>query len=197
MPIPPENRPTAGPVAALAANYGPALGEWLAWVSLAGLAYSQTGFFDQPIKEYAFGASGWPRVLCLAVIAGASGQLILQILARRRGDLPAGGEPGNAIAKPAGIRNLAQRAGIFLLPLIYLYAMPSVGFYVATPVFVVCLLLLLEVRSPTAIATVTAVVCSLVLLVFTRLFFVALPTGSIEAFYAVNNAVISAVRTGM
>ena len=58
--------------------------EWLIWVTLAGILYAQTAVFDQPIAEYAFGASGWPRVICLAVILGASCQLIFQIIGDKR-----------------------------------------------------------------------------------------------------------------
>ena len=75
--------------------------------------------------------------------------------------------------------------------------MPSIGFYVATPVFILGLLLLLEVTSPAALLLVTTVVYSLVLLIFTRFFFVALPVGGIQWFYDINNAIISIVRAGL
>ena len=179
------------------------IGEWLLWVFLAILVYAQTGRFDQEIAEYAFGASGWPRARCIAVFVGATGQLCSRILQLRRG----GGEGEDApegAAKPS-IRmpfeingwRLAQRVGIFVFPLLYLFVMPEIGFYVATPLFVLGLLLMLEVRSLVALLTVTAVVYGLVLLVFTRLFFVALPVGRIEAFYDLNNAIISVARLGL
>lgn len=171
--------------------------EWIIWVGLAVLVYAQTDRFDQDIAEYAFGASGWPRSLCLAVIVGATGQFVYQMTTIWRGRDLAVEESDDGVREKLGISALVQRLGIFVGPLIYLYAMPSVGFYVATPVFIVVLLLLLEVRSVTAIATVTAIVYGLALLVFTRLFFVALPTGHIEALYDVNNAIISIARTGL
>jgi len=169
--------------------------EWLLWLAFATVVYSQTAYFDKEIAGYAFGATGWPRTLCVVLGVGATGQFLNQLL---------------QIARGAGVRAAAsgprerrsawqtfQQLGIFVLPLLYLYAMPHVGFYVATPVFVVCLLLLLEVTSPLALLGVTVTVYGLVLLVFTRLFFVALPVGNIEWFYAINNAIIEIVRLGM
>ena len=88
-------------------------------------------------------------------MVGATGQLGYRILSISRGgeredegELPAEGATV-AVYKPRGWR-LVQRLGIFLFPLLYLYVMPSVGFYLATPVFIVGLLILLEVRSLTA-----------------------------------------------
>lgn len=179
------------------------VGEWLLWAFLAILVYAQTGRFDQEIAEYAFGAAGWPRVLCIAVFVGATGQLCSRILQLRRG--VSGGDEETESAGKVSLRlpreingwRLVQRIGIFVFPLLYLFVMPQIGFYVATPLFVLGLLLMLEVRSLVALLTVTAVVYGLVLLIFTRLFFVALPVGRIEAFYDVNNAIISVARFGL
>ena len=172
--------------------------EWLFWMALAIFAYAQTGNFDKEIAEYAFGATGWPRSLCLAVVLGATGQLTYQALSISR----ATSQPSaNAAIEPGDSRvsgwRLAQRLGIFILPLLYLYVMPSIGFYVATPMFILCFLVLLEVKSPIALLTVTLVVYGLVLLIFTRLFYVALPVGNVESFYDINNAIIEIVRSGV
>jgi hypothetical protein len=179
------------------------LAEWLLWIVLALVVYSQTGAFDQEIAEYAFGAAGWPRALCIAVVVGATGQLGYRILSiRRGGETEVADEVGADIddaERPIRLKGwrLVQRLGIFVFPLLYLYVTPSLGFYVTTPVFILGLLLLLEVKSPIAIATVTVVVYGLVLLIFTRLFYVALPVGRIEAFYDVNNAIIGIARYGL
>ena len=54
--------------------------EWLIWVLFAGILYSQTEIFNQPIAEYKFGASGWPRVICLAVVSGGNMPIYLPII---------------------------------------------------------------------------------------------------------------------
>ena len=170
----------------------PALIEWAIWIGLAAFAWAQTGRFDEPIAEYRYGASGWVKGLCIAMALGATGQLALALTGR-----------GGLVAETARraervpARRWAQRIGIFVLPLVYLYAMPTVGFYVATPVFIVLLLLLLEVWRPLTILAVTGVVYGLVLAIFTRFFYVALPTGSAPPFYDWNNAIIGFARWGM
>lgn len=174
--------------------------EWTIWMVLGIVIYSLTGAFDQEIAEYAFGAAGWPRALCIAVFIGATGQLGYQVLGMSRGgDAPAADDAGAAVQQPARLSGwrVAQRLGIFVFPLIYLYVTPSIGFYVSTPVFILGVLLLLEVRSPVALATVTCVVYGLLLVVFTRFFYVALPVGQAPPFYDINNAIIVFARTGL
>src|SRR5690606_25355703 len=153
--------------------------EWVCWVGLALLAYSQTGYFDQTIPEYRYGATGWPRAICFLLIIGASAQLAFRSREIIRGQAEQQ-EWEAEQRKPIARMRLAQCIAVFVLPLVYLYLVPSVGFYVATPVFIVLLMLLLEVRSIKALAGVTAVVFGTFLIVFTRFFYVALPVGNVQ-----------------
>lgn len=173
--------------------------EWAFWIALAAAAYSQIGFFDEPIQNYDFGAAGWPRVLCAMMALGATGQLLYQLLV-----------PPEAAGRPADAASPAPAAGggpvpattlrklaIFVLPFAYVWAAPKIGFFVATTVFVVALLLLLEVRRVKPLATVTAIVLGLLLLVFTRFFYVALPLGQWDGFFEVNAWIVDLARWGM
>lgn len=164
--------------------------EWAGWSLIALAAWGQTGSFDAPFDEYAFGAAGWPRAVCLAILAGATAQLLLAWRAGNGGGAPAA---AGETDKP----RLALRLGILVLPLAYLYLMPVLGFFLTTPVFILFLLLLLQVRTPAALAGVTCVVYGLVLLTFTRLFYVALPVGRIDPFYSLNTLIVGLVRTGL
>ncbi len=171
--------------------------EWLFWLALAATVYSLTGGFDEPIAEYRFGAAGWPRALCAALVFGATGQLIYK-LARSQATQEVTTESEPASDAPSlSLGSKLQRFGVFAAPFIYLYLTPEIGFYVATPFLILAILLLLEVRSLKALVGVTFVVYGLVLLIFTRFFYVALPVGRIEAFYDLNNWIIVLVRTGM
>ena len=171
--------------------------EWLIWVLFAGILYSQTEIFNQPIAEYKFGASGWPRVICLAVVLGATCQFIFQLLVVLRDKTLSSNENSASAKNESNISQIFQRFGIFIFPLIYLYFIPSIGFYILTPIFILILLLLLEVRKLVAILTVIAIVYGLTLVIFTRFFYVALPTGSLEFFYNINNVIISFARLGL
>lgn len=166
--------------------------EWAIWVGIALFAWLQTGRFDEEIAEYRYGATGWPRALCIAMAVGATGQLLLRL---KQGPEA---EDGEAARQPTPtVWRWIQRIGIFILPLVYLYFMPTLGFYVSTPVFIALLLILLEVRNPLTIVTVVAIVYGLMLALFTRFFYVALPTGSEAPFYDWNNAIIEFARWGM
>ena len=189
----------------LRAFAGPVV-EWAIWIAVLAWVFWQTQRFDREIAQYAFGAAGWPRALCIAAALGATGQLIYRIAEIRRGHAagPESTVPETAAPEPAapegqrpGLWQRAKHLPIFIFPLIYLYLVPSVGFYVATPFFILGLLLILEVRSLRALLGVTCVIYGLVLLLFTRFFYVALPVGRIEAFYDINNAIIGIARYGM
>ncbi len=194
----------------LRAFAGPVV-EWAIWIAVLAWVFWQTQRFDREIAQYAFGATGWPRALCIAAALGATGQLIYRIAEIRRGRaagpeaaLPESAVPETAAPEPAapkgqrpGLWQRAKHLPIFIFPLIYLYLVPSVGFYVATPFFILGLLLILEVRTLKALLGVTCVVYGLVLLLFTRFFYVALPVGRIESFYDINNAIIGIARYGM
>ena len=171
--------------------------EWLFWLALAAIVYSLTGGFDDPIAEYRFGAAGWPRALCAALAFGATGQLIYK-LAKKQPSQDKQEDVDPAVTpRSLSLAGKLQRFGVFAVPFIYLYVTPEIGFYVSTPLFVLAILMLLEVRSLKALAGVTLVVYGLVLLIFTRFFYVALPVGRIESFYDINNWIIALVRTGM
>jgi len=165
--------------------------EWLFWIAVAALAWSQTAFFDQSIREYRFGATGWPRAICLMIAAGATAQLLLRLRAGGVAGLRATG--GGEERAPW---QAAQRIAIFVLPFAFLWLAPRMGFYVSAPLFVLALLLLLEVRSPLALLGITGLVYGLFLLLFTRLFYVALPVGRWDPFYGVNEAIIAFARLG-
>jgi hypothetical protein len=107
------------------------------------------------------------------------------------GDAPADGEA----AAPERLRFSPLLFGIFLLPLVYLVLLPRTGFFVTTPVFVAAFLWVLQVRRVRLLVSVTAIAYGLVLLIFVRLFYVALPVGNWPVFYDVNNWIVVAVRS--
>jgi hypothetical protein len=190
--------------------------EWGFWIALAGVSYWLTFDLDEPLDIYRFGASGWPRFLLVCIVVGASVQAIFGLLDRRpeprqptldrqgaNRKVLAGGAVDSAGAAPVdGEAAVPERLrfspllfGIFLLPLIYLVLLPRTGFFVTTPVFVAAFLWVLQVRSVRLLVSVTAIAYGLVLLIFVRLFYVALPVGNWPVFYDVNNWIVVAVRS--
>lgn len=198
--------PSDRPVAPLRSSRRAVI-EWLAWTAIAGVAFLQTGNFNREIADYAFGADGWPLAICSAIFLGATLQLVFGLRQDRPhasgrthhgddaavGASPAERAGGNSVAT----RPSLQFVAIFLLPFVYLFLVPRLGFYLMTPLFILALLFLMRVRSLMTLALVTASAYGIALLIFTRFFYVALPVGRIEPFYSLNNAIIALVRTGL
>ena len=166
--------------------------EWLIWLAIAWFFYQQTAHFDETIGSYRYGATGWPRALAVCVAIGATGQMLYRLLVRETAS-PVAAAPAEATSWATW----AQRGAILALPLVWLWFVPLIGFYVATPIFVLALLLVLEVRSVRALLGVTAIVYGLVLLIFTRYFYVGLPIGSLDGFYEVNDWIVATARWGV
>ena len=169
-----------------------ALVEWAIWLAIAFFFYSQTSRFDEDIASYRFGATGWPRTLAICVAIGATGQMLYRIF-RETTPSPV----AEALAEDVSAWTWAQRLGILVLPIVWLWTIPYVGFYVSTPIFIFALLLILEVYAWRALIGVTAVVYGLVLLLFTRFFYVGLPVGTLDGFYEANNWIIATARWGV
>ncbi len=174
--------------------------EWGFWVVLAAAGYWLTFGFDEPLDIYEFWASGWPRFILVCIVVGATFQLVLGLQKGRRDaaapaiDSETAGEADGEAEAPARLPVSPLLLGIFILPLAYLLLLPRTGFFFTTPFFILAFLWILQVRRPRLLIGVTATVYGLVLLVFVRLFYVALPVGNWPVFYDVNNWIVVAVR---
>ncbi len=176
--------------------------EWAVWFALAAAGYWLTFEFDEPLDVYRFGATGWPRFILACIAVGATVQLVLGLARERReaarpADEDAAGRAGETdggAEAPPRFSVSPILVGIFALPLIYLLLLPRTGFFLTTPFFILAFLWVLQVRRPRLLFGVTAAVYGLVLLIFVRLFYVALPVGNWPGFYDVNNAIVVAVR---
>ena len=170
--------------------------EWALWMALALIAYNITFVFDKPVEGYRYGATGWPRAILIAIMIGATFQLIFRYFHWEESAVPEGDTSDASLASRLWPPNW-RLVAIFVLPIAYLWLVARTGFYVTTPIFIIAYLVALGVRSVKVFLTVTLVVYGLILLIFTRLFYVALPVGSWQGFYDMNNAIIVAVRAGL
>lgn len=167
--------------------------EFAFWAVITAVLWWQTSLFaDETIAEYAFGADGWPKVVLLGIMLGATGQLLIGVLEARRQQQPS---QSKVDAGKDGKR--FQRIMIFVAPLLYLFLMQRLGFFFLTPFFIAGYLWILEVRKWHYLISVALAVYAVVLLIFVRIFYVALPVGSWELFYNINTAIISFVRIGL
>ncbi|MGI9488113.1 MAG: tripartite tricarboxylate transporter TctB family protein [Geminicoccaceae bacterium] len=152
------------------------------WLALALIAFGLSFQFSGEVGTYQWGAASWPRAVILLMIIAA---LVNTWRARPAADTFEETDEGGSVF---------AYLGLFLIPLVYAWLLPRTGFYVTTPFFLAVYLLYVgERRWPVILATV--VVISLVInLIFTKLFYVALPVGNWPGFYDVNNWLLTVIR---
>ena len=155
------------------------------WLALALIAFGLSFQFSGEVGTYQWGAASWPRAVILLMVIAT---LVNTWRARRA--RPAADtceetdEGGSALAY----------LGLFLIPLVYAWLLPRTGFYVTTPFFLAAYLLYVgERRWPVILATVV-VIFLVINLIFTKLFYVALPVGNWPVFYDVNNWILTVIR---
>ncbi len=176
---------------------GRIVGELALWLGLALGAFALTFEFAGEVGTYAWGAASWPRGVILLMAIFALAQFAIRLRALKASD-PGGAEaadpnissdvlPRNAIAR----LKLAAALG---LPLVYVYLLPFTGFYATTPVFLFAYLLVLGERRPAALIGAPLIIYAAINLVFTWLFYVALPTGNWPGFYDFSNWFLIMVR---
>ncbi len=170
------------------------LGELSFWLALAGAAYALSFEFSSETGTYAWGAASWPRAILLVMVLAA----FVHAASRTRSLRAQSADPARRWRSRPGEdfdpRRAVMLAGMFALPLAYLLLLPRAGFYVTTPVFLALYLLLLGERRWAYLVGVPLLIFVLINLVFTKLFFVALPLGTWPGFYEVSNWFLVAVR---
>ncbi len=164
----------------------PAWVELLVWLALAGVALVLTFEFSNQRGTFRWGAAAWPRAVILLLAAGA----LLQFAIRIRNLQLRVARIAPSLSPVERLRIL----GVFAIPLVYVWSLPRMGFYVATPLFLIAYLAYLGERRWTRLIGVPLFIFALVNLVFTRLFYVALPTGIWPVFYDFSNWFIILIR---
>lgn len=169
--------------------------EMLGWLGLALFFYILTFKFADEIGSYAWGAASWPRGVIALIAIGAIFQFYLQLKTSYRmqayAPSPETASDEESAEPPVDYK---RAVGVFLIPLVYLLALPRIGFYIATPVFLAGFIYYLGERRWGLMLGVTFFIYGLVNLVFTKLFYVALPTGTWPGFYDFSNWFVTAIR---
>jgi hypothetical protein len=166
------------------------------WLALAGAALALTFQFSGKIGTYAWGAASWPRAVILLMALMALAQFVLRLYQRASAPTQSMADraAGRDETPPRSPRDWLKIAAGFALPLAYVFLLPRAGFYVTTPFFLAAYLRLLGERRPAALVVCPLAIYIAINLVFTKLFYVALPTGNWPGFYDVSNWLIVTIR---
>lgn len=173
----------------------PVVAVWIelaVWLSIGAFFYAYSVDFAGERGSFEFGPAAWPRAVVMLMITAALVQFALKVN-RLRGPALKAAER-RAEREAAGWPDAARTLGMMAIPIAYVYVMPYVGFYVATPIFLVAYLAYLGERDWRRLLGVPLFVYVLVNLVFTKLFFVALPVGSLPVFYDISNWFLVTLR---
>lgn len=157
-----------------------------AWLGLAGAAWVLTFAGGPRPSMFRWGEQLWPRAVILLIAATALLRLVLE-LRRIRLAMPLAAAEVAAASSKQEAGGLTQSgllgAAILGVPLIYAYLLPRTGFLFTTPLFIVCMAMLLGERRPGRLIAITLGIQAAIIIVFQIIFFVPLPVGRWPFFY--------------
>ena len=167
--------------------------EPLAWLALAVVGLTMSSEFDAPNKIFQLGPAFWPQAVLVGMII-AAGSLGISIYV-------SAGVPVEESAEAEKHENFGGNAvefspklvAIFLLPLIYVFAMQKLGFYLVTPFFMLAFLYTLGVRRWKTLILVTVGLWAILVLLFVKLIFTPLPQGA-GYFYTLNGQLMGLIQ---
>lgn len=165
------------------------------WSSIAVGMWIYSFAFDREMSTFALGPVAWPRAVLVLIIVAAVGALIADWRARQHQTDPA--TTGAADVAPDtmdGAARLRLLAAI-LLPLVYVWLLPRAGYFATTPFFLAAYMYVLGISSWRMIALTTAVTYMLLLLLFSKLLYIPLPTGIWPGFYDFSNWLLIFLRS--
>lgn len=171
--------------------------EFFAWISLAALAWGFSSRFDAGYEVYRWGAASWPRaVIALIVIAA-----IIHLVREWR-MMPAG-ETAPA-EKTTPVEGATVRAdhmlrlrtlGIIFLPILYVTAVPRIGYFVTTPFFLITYMYIFGQRRSVHLFGTSLLIYASILLIFSGLLYIPLPVGYWPGFYEFGHTLTGWIRT--
>ena len=180
------------------AKFGSSIFEGLIWITIAGVAFALTYQFNEPLAQYRYGASGWPRTLILAIALFALIQACWSIFISRGKGAVETAEAQVSESTPtrsaAGFLTYLKRIGAFVVPLLFLFLMPRTGFYIVAPFFIAGYMLLLGERRLVHLVGTTLLIYVLSLVIFTKLLYVPLPVGTWPGFYEINSFFVALIK---
>ncbi|MGI9407417.1 MAG: tripartite tricarboxylate transporter TctB family protein [Hyphomicrobiaceae bacterium] len=163
--------------------------ETVVWLAIAVILFGFSFQFNQPGSIYPPGPSAWPRGVLVLMVLAALGNLYFHW---KNGDSLQEGRIGIAVDDetlkaerdwPAKIR-----IGLILLvPFVYAMSLKTIGFYCATPFFIVAVILLMGERRPLPIILNTIGIYVILILFFLVLLNANLPQGTMRPFYDVSS----------
>lgn len=140
--------------------------------------------FNQPIEIYKFGATGWPRTILLMLVLVGLGNLYYAYLngnALQKGRV--GIADDDSEKQPYDRQTLIRVITALGTPFLYAVSLKPIGFYSATPLFIVAIVIIFGERRPSRVLYVTLFIYILIMMIFMVILNAPLPQGNVSPFY--------------
>ena len=158
--------------------------ETLIWLTIVVVFFGYSFEFSQEIEIYKFGATGWPRVVLGLLLLVTLGNFLHLY---KKGSEAQQGRVGITDQEEDisydGIGSIKKLIAILATPLIFAWSLKPVGFYSATPVFIVLIILLLGEKRIKWVIGITLFIYFLLIFLFMVILNAPLPQGNISPFY--------------
>ncbi|HIB45908.1 MAG TPA: tripartite tricarboxylate transporter TctB family protein [Candidatus Lambdaproteobacteria bacterium] len=158
--------------------------ETLIWLTIVVVFFGYSFEFSQEIEIYKFGATGWPRVVLGLLLLVTLGNFLHLY---KKGSEAQQGRVGITDQEEDisydGIGSIKKLIAILAMPLIFAWSLKPVGFYSATPVFIVLIIVLLGEKRIKWVIGITLFIYFLLIFLFMVILNAPLPQGNISPFY--------------
>jgi len=158
--------------------------ETLVWLLIVVVFFVYSFEFNQEIEIYKFGATGWPRVILGILLLVTLGNFLHLY---KKGSEAHHGRVGISDQEEGisydGVGSVQKLVAILILPFIFSWSLKPVGFYAATPIFVVLLIFLLGEKRIKWVLANTLIIYFLIIFLFMVLLNAPLPQGNVFPFY--------------
>ncbi len=163
--------------------------ETAVWLLLALGAFALSFQFNKVGEIYPPGPSAWPRVIIALTVIAALGNLYYHW---KNGDALQEGRIGltrdeETLNAERSLSATLRIAAILLIPFLFAVLLKPVGFYCATPFFIVAIIMLMGERRAKHIIIITALIYLLLVIFFLVLLNANLPQGTVSPFYDISN----------
>lgn len=175
--------------------------EALIWLLFAGGMWAYSYDFDKGHNVYALGIAHWPRAVLIFMVIIVLFYFIESCIQKQpdhklENSIDQASELNQELTQDSEKNYKILIAITFCLPMIYLWLMPRAGYFVTTPIFLAGYIYLFGERKFYRILSSTLMVYAFLLLIFSKLLYVPLPTGNWPFFYNISNSLLVLLGSG-
>jgi hypothetical protein len=167
--------------------------EALAWCVFIGSAFALSLDFDAPLRHYPPGAALWPRIILFFMMVAAVVLFVSRFLPQTI-RLESEQNPEYLDDVPNDLAGVGWRtAMVFILPMLWAFAMHQLGFLLVTPLFLIAFTWLMGVRSWRTLLLFSCGFYALLVLLFYKLIYTPLPMGA-GVFHTINGELLALIQ---